>query len=246
MRIESGAPPRAKIEWLVYTVLCLGVAGYFLYDWMVGYPNANREEARKQLALKPEEPLELRDKPTQEEWKALQAEFAQKRALGADRTRALGQPIRRATDPQSGEVAETFGNTLGYGVIVSRSGVVTEVRAWRDWKYSASSIDVQLYVAIICLAIAPFFLLRLSRALTLRVVLDDDGLEFSGKRVAYDAMTGWKNFDRKGWVDLAYRGAAGEALLRLDNMRVKEWAALLAAISEKKGFKNPAREEPAS
>ncbi|MCG3127891.1 MAG: hypothetical protein CHACPFDD_02764 [Phycisphaerae bacterium] len=245
MRIESGAPPRAKIEWLVYTVLCLGVAGYFVYDWKVGYPSANREEARKQLALKPEEPLELRDKPTKGEYDALLAEFAAKRTLGADRVRSLGEPIRRATDPQNGEVAETFGDTLGYGVIVSRGGAVTDVRPWRDWKHSASTIEGQMYFAVLCLLLMLYPLSRLIRALTLRVVLDDAGLDYAGKRVGFDAMTGWKNFDRKGWVDLVYRGESGEALLRLDNQRVKGWDALLAAISEKRGFKNPAREEPA-
>ena len=49
MKLESGPAAYDRNYYLIFLILCLGLGGYFFYDFKIGYPNKNREHARKQL-----------------------------------------------------------------------------------------------------------------------------------------------------------------------------------------------------
>lgn len=75
------------------------------------------------------------------------------------------------------------------------------------------------------------------------IVLDDEGLVFNGRRVPWEAMRELitTDYNRKGWLDLAYEINGARRSLRLDSYHITNFDEILAAICEHKGFKLPVR-----
>jgi hypothetical protein len=216
MTLESG-PARTDRNWqLLRTVIFLGFGAYFVYDGLYGYPRANRAKAEEALKGRPFNGKvafkDLGEKPDQPDFKRLEASGPPTLVDGGD---------------------AYYVSRYGY-IKVPRTGEPT----WRPWDKTASQIREQYYWAIIPFALALPFIWKLCKALTLRVVIDDDGLVYSGRRIAFPDMTSLRDYSPKGWIDLYYRSAGRESKLRLDNEKVARFDEIVAAICQARGFRN--------
>jgi hypothetical protein len=224
MKLEAGSPTASKLYWVVATVVLLGGAGYFLYDWKVGYPAANIAEARKQLSLELTEDPKITAEFSEEDFKALKAE------------KPDGHPSLEARP--GGSPAYRYVGRYGMAIAEARNGSVVAFN-WAGFKHSKAQIETQLYFAGLLLAAALFVAYKLARTLTLRVTLDDEGMTYAGMRIPYGDMTAFTGFSPKGWVDLNYRSGGATPKLRLDNQRVEKFVEIIDTLSQKAGIENP-------
>jgi hypothetical protein len=227
MTLESG-PARTDRNWqLLRTVIFLGFGAYFVYDGLYGYPRANRAKAEELLKGRPFNGKvafkDLGEKPDQPDFDRLS------RSVPASRDefhKALGGPFVDGGD-------EYYVSRYGY-IRLPRGGEAS----WRPWDKTRAEITQQYYWAIIPFALALPFIWKLYKALTLRVVIDDDGLGYAGRRIAFSDMTSLRDYSPKGWIDLHYRSAGRESKLRLDNEKVARFDEIVAALCQAKGFRN--------
>lgn len=240
MTIVSG-PAKAEPLWqLVRTVLFLGFAGWFVLDGAVLWPNKVVSEARKELQ-KPEPwqgKLNYDDLPAT----PTNAEFERLRGSGATTAdqvaQLLGPPTFERPDGRT-RVLRYYVSKWGYAVISFDNGRPDLAgAAWKDWYKTPSDIQGQFYWALIPALPGLYFLWLLIKAVTLKVVLDDEGLIYAGKRIPFDAMTGLRGYSPKGLIDLTYTEGGVEKRLRFDNEKFALFDEIVAAICEKKGFIN--------
>lgn len=237
MKLEAGSPTASKLYWLVATVVLLGAAGWFLYDWKIGYVAANMAEARKHLGLDAGEDPAITAQFTQEDFQALKT-AAPNGLPPLDRiNQSLGPPRKQEARPE-GETGHLYVSQYGMAIAVTRGGRVT-VFEWQPFKHSQAQIQTQLYFSLILLAGALFVAYKLLRTLTMRVALDDEGMTYGGARVAYADMTEFTGFSPKGWVDLNYRAGGATRKLRLDNQRIDKFEEIVSTISAKANIENP-------
>jgi hypothetical protein len=250
MRIETRSPRGEIIYWLVVSLIPIGLALYFLYDWKIGYYAQNRAEAQKQgyLAGAPEvvDQAMQRSSPTDREFKDLK----NSNPTSSEQVRArFGEPLlTRTTD--TGLLEERYASRYGVATVLSRNGLIASDSGltWTDWKHTQSDIQAQLYWTIPCLLFLIWPLRRLMLALTMKASLDDEKLVYRGRVIRYEDMTDLKDYNPKGWVDLYYRrdGEAEPAMLRLDNQKIDAFNEIVETIAARKGFVNPLKQAAAA
>jgi hypothetical protein len=234
MKLESG-PAATDRNWhIARAILFLGFAAYFLYDGSIGYPNKNRKEAEKWLQAP--QPIggqvswgDLKSSPTLPEYEKLQAANPRTRE---EVHRVLGQPAFVVGSD------EYFMSWYGRGKITYAGDSVTAVEPWHEWYKSREEIRIQFYCAIIAALPGLYFLWRMFKAMTLRVVIDDKGMDYGGQRIPFEAMVSLQDYSPKGWIDLYYMQDDAKKKLRLDNQKVRLFDEIVEAISEAKGFEN--------
>lgn len=239
MRLESG-PAKADRNWqLVRTVIFLGFALYFVYDGALGWPRKNRVEAERKLAAP--EPFggqvkydRLGETPTKNDFDKL----LKGRPTRLDQVRAaLGEPTFTK------DADHYFMSRYGYARVSSRSGTVAlSPTDWVTWAKTRDEIRQQFVWAIVPALPGLYFLWRLIKAMTLRVTIDDEGMVYSGRRIAFADMVSLRDYNPKGWIDLYYNAGAAQRKLRLDNEKVKLFDEIIAAICDAKGFRNEQQE----
>ncbi len=239
MRLESGPARTDRNWWLLRTVVCLGIAGWFVYDGLIGYHKRNREAAT--LKLNAPEPFggqvkfdDLGETPTKDTFeKALKA----KPSTNEELQQHLGHPTFVSGADQY------YVSRYGYAKVTVKDGRATLSPAdWVTWGKTREEIDHQFYWAVGWAAVGLYFLWRLIKAATLRVVVDDEGLTYAGQRILFADMVSLRDYSPKGWIDLYYKRGAGEKKLRLDNEKVLRFDEIVAAICEAKGFRNEVQE----
>ncbi|MFO0839027.1 MAG: hypothetical protein U1D55_10925 [Phycisphaerae bacterium] len=239
MRLESGPASGDRNYFLGATVVCLGMAVWFLYDGLRGWPAANLEAAGQQLAQlegKPVDSSNLPERPYKGDYDALLAKSPKSLE---DVRAALGDPIH-SKETAVGETTSYFASRYGLATVPSIGGHVDAARMnWKTWHKSHDDVVGQIYWALIPLALALYTGFRLIRAVTLRVQIDETGMNYAGRQIAFDAMTALRDYSAKGWIDLYYRDGAGERKLRIDNQKVKRFDEIIAALCAAKGFQNP-------
>lgn len=101
----------------------------------------------------------------------------------------------------------------------------------------------KIIAAAVCLA-AVYALLRFWQAMRARIVVDDSGLTYNGRRIPWDSMIQLKTdqYQDKAWVDLEYRDGASERSLRLDALFIQQFKEIMTAICQRKGFTMPRRD----
>ena len=244
-RLESG-PARTDTLWIVgYTVLCLALGAWFLYDWKVGWPAKNQAEAARvleqqmsQLTPKQTPPATLASRPTKAAFEELAR--SDKRTL-EDVNQALGPPLFERSE--AGVTTRYYASEWGMVGIPFRSGLaeISEKVAWRPWYKSEDDVEAQKYFGVLCVLVGLYFAYRAVRAATLRVTIDDNEMNYGGKRIPLSAMKRLVDFSPKGWVDLYYDVGAGERKLRLDNQKVAKFDEIIETICAMKGFPDPRR-----
>jgi hypothetical protein len=239
MTLKSGPAVMDRAYWSVVTIACLAFAAYFFYDAKWGYLKKNRAAAAQRLPALIERPIdqiELGDSPTQ-------ADFERLKASGPTSPeqvhQALGPPVHtKRAGP--GEIVEYFVSVYGSAAVpINNDRVTPNTMAWTKWSKTKDEIRNQYYWGLIPLLIGLYAVLKAYRAITLRVVIDDEGMTYGGKRIHFEAMTSLRDYNRKGWVDLYYRTDAGQKRLRLDNQKVAKFDEITEAICQAKGFENP-------
>lgn len=240
MTIVSG-PAKAEPLWqLVRTVLFLGFAGWFVLDGAVLWPNKVVSEAKKEL----QKPDPWQGKVTYESLPPAPSnvEFERLKVSGATTAdqvaQHLGQPTFERPDGRT-RALRYYVSKWGYAVVSFDSGRPELAgAAWKDWFKTPSDIQGQFYWALIPALPGLYFLWLLIKAVTLKVVLDDEGLNYAGKRIPYDAITGLRGYSPKGLIDLFYNEGGVEKKIRFDNEKFALFDEIVAAISERKGFIN--------
>ena len=108
-----------------------------------------------------------------------------------------------------------------------------------------SDIVMQKWIAVGLCGVLLITLSFLIRAIRTRVVLDDAGLTFNRRHIAWEAMTGLDidEYKERGWLDLVYDD--GE-LLRLDSYHIAKFREIITEISNRKGFASPFADKSAT
>jgi hypothetical protein len=237
VRLESG-PAQADRNWhLARAVLFLAFAGYFIYDGAIGYPNRIRTNAEEKLAapthfngaLRWED---LEDKPLKPDYDAMQATNPVSREQVVS---LLGEP----TLTKGSEVF--FVSRYGYGKVTMMGTRVGKIDEWVSWYKTQAEVQGQFYWALLPGLIGLYFLWRLYKAVTLRVVLDDAGMVYAGQRIPYAQMVALRDYSPKGWIDLYYKDGETERKLRLDHEKVAKFDEIVELICQEKGFRNEVR-----
>jgi hypothetical protein len=251
--MESG-PAKAEPGWrLLQTAAFVGMCLYFLYDGAWGYPNANRRAGTEKLRSLFDNKVQFDDlgeKPDKPDFEALleriDAGIRNQRPVTRDEIHALlGKPVVPARSVGQRKTQESFASI--YGIVhveFDENGRVTAPTGvgWEAWHKTKREIRDQFFWAALIGAISLYFFWKLIRAVTLRVVIDDTGMIYGGRRIAFDDMVALKDYSPKGWVDLHYRAGGAEKRLRLDHEKVARFEEIAAAICSAKGFANPIQE----
>jgi len=239
MRLESGPAAYDRNYYLIFLLLCVALGAYFFYDYTIGYPKKNREAARKLLAPMvgaDVDPKTLGETPTKPMFDELKKSQPTDLATVRDK---LGKPFQRK-EFEDGSVVEYFASSYGMAVVPSRNDRVNPQQMdWTTWSKSKEDIRIQLYCALIALAIGLYVLYRVYRAVTLRVVIDDEGMLYAARRIPFENMTRLCDYSRKGWVDLYYRHGDQQRKLRIDNQKVRKFDEIIHTLCEAKGFEDP-------
>ncbi len=242
MHYESKAAKTDALWLLGYTLLCLGLGGYFLYDWKIGYPAANREIAMRELSnqmkqLTPprEPPAQLPSLPTRDEFDSLIRE----NATTLDEVSVkLGPPM--FSREVSGTTTHYFPSEWGMATIPVAGGKAQIAPdRWRTWNKSRSEVEAQLYLGVVVCAIGLYFVYRTIKAVTLQVRIDDQEMNYGGLRIPLPSMTRLVDYSPKGWVDLYYTSGGGEKKLRLDNQKIEKFDEAIETICRLKGYPDP-------
>ena len=237
MRLESGPATLDRLYYLGFFLLCVGLGAYFLYDHKIGYLNKNRQVARKQLAPligTDKIPDQFGETPTRPIFEALVK--AAPTDPAAVRAR-LGEPLfTKQIGP--GQSVEYYVSDYGMAEVTITAGQVDPASMrWHEWYKSREAIQQQLYFGLLCFVVAALVFYRFYKAATLRAVIDDEGMTYGGLRIGFADMLRLVDYNRKGWVDLYYRGADGrERRLRIDNQKIRKFDEIIEALCEAKGL----------
>ncbi len=247
MRLESGPAGGDRNYALIVVIICLGLGGYFAYDWLFGYPGENRHQAIAQLGalLELDEHAAaelvdgLPDRPLKSDYDQLIA--AQPRLPQQVRD-MLGQPLHTDRRP-TGEEYQYYAGKYGEVIVLIRGGTVLPKQIeWRAWFKGPGEIKMQLYCALFCGAVLLLFAWKLYRAVSLRVIIDDEGMTYAGRLIRFEDMVSLRDYSPKGWIDLYHRVGAREKRLRLDNQKVRKFDEIVEELCNEKGFDNPVKE----
>jgi len=247
MTLKSGPAVMDRIYWSVVTLACLAFAAYFFYDGKWGYLKKNRAEAAQRLPALIErsiDQVELGDSPTQADFEKLRADVQKVKASGRPATpeqvhQAFGAAVHKRHEGP-GRTVEYFVSVYGCATVAIDNGRVNPgALAWTKWNKTKEQIQQQYYWGLIPLLIGLYAGLRAYRAMTLRVVIDEEGMTYAAQRIPFEAMTELRDYNRKGWVDLYHRTDAGQKRLRLDNQKVAKFDEITEAICQATGFENP-------
>lgn len=265
MRVESGPAAADRNYWLFVVVLCGGMTAWFCYDGAIGWNAKNRTEAKKQLAqIVPGKTVtDLPMNPTDQDFRNLLAGLTRdgggnppsttdiNRLLSA--LRATGKPVTLEavkrytgfsepfhTRTDAGETVHYYASAYGMAILHIRNGVVEfGPDAWRTWYKTPSEVHSQFYWALIPFGFMIYSGWRAYRAASLRVAIDDDGVNYGGRLIAWDAIQSLRDYNKKGWVDLYHTAYGAPKRLRLDNQKIADFNGVVDAIVERKGFEHP-------
>lgn len=155
----------------------------------------------------------------------------------------LGSPVR------------TQEQTLWYvgpaaigGFEFKRDAVSRIVEVRENSQKTERDIFYQKVIAALLAVVVVFTAWKCWQVIRTRVLLDDEGLEYNGLRVNWDAMRGLvcDEYLDKGWVDLRHETGGKSDTLRLDCYHIDRFRDIVTAICERKGFDPPFRKSQAA
>jgi hypothetical protein len=233
--LESGPAKFDRNYWLVVCVVFVVVAAYFFYDGAVGYRNQNIAEAQKHLLSWVDGPVEFGEIPSKDDYDAMLKVGPQS---VAEVHKLLGQPVQPR--PGVADGTELFISAYGMATVPVRNGRVDLAQSrWYAWGKSKEEIRNQYYWGLVVIIGSAYFLVRAVRAARLRAVIDEEGLSYGGRRIAFADMKDLRDYNRKGWVDLYYQDGEREQRLRIDNQKIAKFEEIVALLCEREGFDNP-------
>lgn len=244
MRVESGPATGDRNYFLLVLVICLGLFAWFMRDWQYGYLATNKEKAAQELTRLRGEETTAADIPqpaipTTAEFEQVESAIDTGTLDETTLRELMGEPIHTET-PQPGITVEYYASYYGVATI-SRQGLNYQSPTWKLWDHSKEDIEGQFWWGLVPLAAGLYMFYRVIRAVTLRAVVDDEGLLYRNERIPWERMNSLRDYSPKGWIDLYYSAGNREKKLRLDNQKIAEFGPIVDAICEKKGFENEMR-----
>ena len=235
--LESGPAKTDRLYWLIVGLIFLGYAGWCVYDGAVRYYQHNRADAEKYLQRWTSLPVDFSRRFTEDDFNRVKA---------SDPTRELihqefGPPLPPKKQDLAPPDAERFASIFGVVTVpLARTGrIIPQEMNWQKWKHRPDDIRMQYYMAVGVGLIALLLLYRAYKAARLHAVIDEEGMTYGGKRIAFADMVSLRDYNPKGWVDLYYRTDAGEKKLRIDNQKIARFDEIAELICQKRGFQNP-------
>jgi hypothetical protein len=217
----------------ILTMMVAGFAIAFAYDGLYGYPHKNLKEALRNLDPKPESEPPINPAVTSKS-----VAWIKKGTLLKDVVARFGEPGWRTP---GGSKVYYFGPAYTLTLTTS-ANLVLDVEGREAKDKTAYDLMVQKVLAVILTVIAVPLIIHYVRVLTYKARLTEAGLKLTGKPfVPLDAMKSLDSSDyqRKGWVDIAYALDGVDGTLRLDDYKIRQFRPILAAICQRKGFELP-------
>lgn len=237
--LESGPARVDRTYWFVVTLVCIGFAGWFLWDGGAGYYNKNRKRAEQELPrFTTLSAQELGRSPTPEDFDLLKQLSQPTREQVHER---LGRPLPPRDVAATKNNVEHFASLYGLATVrydPDGRAIAGEMR-WDNWAKSKDEIQQQFWWALIPGLMATWAIFKAYKAQTLRAVIDEQGLTYGGLRIPFAAMVSLRDYNRKGWVDLYYQADDREKRLRIDNQKIAKFNEIAEVICQKTGFTNP-------
>lgn len=222
---------------LLQAALFLGFSGWFVLDGAYLYPAKSQAEATNGLTLRPFAGALTYDELPVEPANPEQA-LKRLREARPDRLSAVAEFFGQPANFSEGE-DHYWVSQYGWVKVPAPGGAVNLSQTGaRVWYKSLGSIREQFYWALIPLPIGLFFLYKLYRAVTLRVIVDGEGLIYGGRRIPFSAIRDLRDFNKRGWIDLYYDEAGTERRLRLDWEKFAKFDEVVAALCTAKGLPN--------
>lgn len=246
MRIDSGTTTEHRVRLGLFLTMLVVFAAYFGYDGVWGYPAKNLDWARQNIPnLPPEQKSGITTNPKVVMARLAEIEQAAKSEAGVteEQVRAmLGEPgaIADRKDNGGGKDHWYVGPAACAGIQIV-DGRVRDVRRLENINKSESDISMQkvlgAILSVIAVGVAAYYI----RIMTMRTVLDDEGLRLKGRKINWDQMTGLdtSEYDAKGWLALVYRRDGEEEAVRLDSYHIASFDEIVNTICERKGFNSP-------
>jgi hypothetical protein len=234
--IHSGTTAGRIGRTVLLVVLVCGYAVWSLVDGYVSWPRRNVESVlTTKLGLEIPDPLPVINPEITSE---RTSEIPEGERLDEAASRIGCEPFQHRT------TAYCFGN--GGFVQLETEGGLVKSREWVDGpNYPPTELRVQKIIGFGLLPVGLVCLIQLIRVLTTRVSLTEGGLKVRGRPlIPFEAMTGIRAGKDaglpRGIAVLDYTIDDRASRVRLDNYVVKQQAAIVAVICEKKGFDKPA------
>ncbi len=251
-RIETGTTGERWIRCALFIGMFSVFGGWFAYDGWVKYPSKNLEAFKQELP-KEGQSGNITINPRVTLARVVPFKAALRHRDGGvdpqakDTVVTPNQLVTALGDPAFEDRATGHMYFIGPALLVVARPVEGKLRLESDLELKPSKertekdIQGQKSTAIILAVVVVIALIQLVRILTTCVIVDDQGLNYNGKAIAWDAMTGLdaSRYREKGWVDLEYKSGEEVDALRLDNYKIREFEAVVTAICERKGFANP-------
>lgn len=213
------------------------MGAWFLYDAYVGYPRENITKAIESLNPVPDDLPRIDAGVTEQLAEDLAGELREGRLPRALVYERLGEP---AWLNEGGDDARYFGPGGMLGV--SFDGDVVADLFFNPGIKDELELMWQKLLAFGLLPVGAILIFQTLRVLTVKFVLDEQGLKLGGRRlIPFDAMTGLdasKNRGR-GYIDLQYSINGRSKRARLDEYVIRDHRAIIAEICLRRGFENP-------
>ena len=228
----------ARILRSVITAGVVTVFGvWFLYDGYVGYPRENIVKAIESLNPVPDELPRIDAGVTKKLAEELAGELLERRLPREFVYERLGQP---AWLNEAGDDARYFGPGGMLGI--SFKGDAVEDLFFNPGVKDEIELMWQKILGSGMLPIGIILILQALRVLTMKFVIDDNGLTLGGRRtIPFDAMTGLDadKLRRRGYIDLQYSVNGQSKQARLDDYVIRDHRAIITEICARRGFQNP-------
>jgi hypothetical protein len=245
MRIESGTTTEHRVRLGIFLAMMIVFSAYFGYDGLWGYPSKNLEWARQNI---PNVKKEQKD-TIQTNTKVLMAaliELEQKTKVGDKLTESdvelkLGRPGLKVERTGGGGTDAWYVGPAACACLHFVDGKLQEVTPMQNLNKSEADIQLQkvlgAILGVVSLVVAIYFI----RIMTMKTVLDDEGLFVKGCRVAWDEMAELDTsaYAGKGWLEVVYRRNGDGGSVRLDSYHIAKFDEIVNTICQRKGFATP-------
>ena len=235
MTIVSGTTPDRRNRIIIFLALFGLFAGWFGYDGFVRYPAKNMAWARQYLAsienFPPLDQIKANPKATLEHLNKVKPGMTT-----AEIKTLLGEPAFQDSKNCC------YIGVASFGWFTLNGDKIAEVKKVQmNSEPTESDIANQKRISFIAGGAALLALIHLLRVLKSRTVLDDQGLQVSGKLVGWDAMRSLdaSQYAQKGWLDLEYALGDTTAIVRLDSYHIDLFDEIVTEICQRKEFASP-------
>lgn len=236
-RIVSSTSKEHVVRLLIFFIAGLGAGAYFLYDGLVGYPKHNIKVLVDGFGSS----ISKEDRAKLEA--SVRSDISEDTLKSITSGESLDAVKERIGEPGYVDDAGSLHYLGAAGILTIRNdGNRVKTPTWKTAPHRDIDLILQFVYAGICGAVALGAGVVLLRAVSLRTVVDDEGLKVAGHaKIPWDAMRALdgREYQKKGWLLLEYDDGGDVRKARLDSYKIASFREIVSAICERKGFENP-------